>query len=183
MQRRRSLEVVAAGIALVAVATMASAQDTTRTGRGGRGGTQTQDTTARGRGGGGGQFPVPDSVRAARQLYTDEVLAEIKGKEAEPAETVFQNIIALKGRPARGVVQVMNAWSNALGVSCTHCHVAGEWAREDRPQKQASRDMMAMVQKINTELLPSIKNLRSPNPQVGCGTCHQGMARPGARQQ
>lgn len=68
----------------------------------------------------------------------------------------------------------------ALSVSGSHCHTVGEYEKEDKPTKQIARDMFAMVTAINNEYLPKIKNLRSPNPTVNCGTCHRGQTRPGA---
>jgi hypothetical protein len=57
--------------------------------------------------------------------------------------------------------------------------VLGHWGDEDKNTKQIARDMMAMVDKINTELLPAIKNIKSDHPGVGCSDCHHGVARPG----
>jgi hypothetical protein len=37
-----------------------------------------------------------------------------------------------------------------------------------------------MVTTINGTILKNIKNLKSPNPTVNCGTCHNGRPRPGA---
>ena len=68
-------------------------------------------------------------------------------------------------------------FTRSLGVNCTHCHVPDEWDKEDKPTKQVTRDMAAMVQVINTEI-KKIPNLKSPNPNVGCMLCHRGEARP-----
>jgi hypothetical protein len=111
----------------------------------------------------------------------NEVLASIGGKEQLPAEQVYKNIQLFKGIPAGRVLNIMNrGFSNSLGVSCSHCHVVGEYDREDKPTKQVARDMFAMVNTINGTLLKEIKNLKSPNPTVNCGTCHNGRTRPGA---
>jgi len=106
---------------------------------------------------------------------------QIKGKEKEPAETVFKNIQlqAFKGSPADRVLAVMEmGYARSLGVDCTHCHVPGKWESEEKPQKQIARDMQAMAIKISTELLPGIKNLRSRRPGVNCTTCHRGEVKP-----
>ena len=111
----------------------------------------------------------------------NEVLASIAGKEQLPAEQVYKNIQLFKGMPAGRVLNIMNrGFSSSLGVSCSHCHVVGEYDREDKPTKQVARDMFAMVNTINGTLLKDIKNLKSPNPTVNCSTCHNGRARPGA---
>jgi len=114
-------------------------------------------------------------------MHVNEVLAKIAGKEQLPAEQVFKNIKSMKGVPAGRLVAIMNrGYSNSLGVSCSHCHVVGEYDSESKATKQVARDMMAMTATINDGLLRKIPNLRSQNPTVNCGTCHNGRARPGA---
>jgi hypothetical protein len=68
-------------------------------------------------------------------------------------------------------------YSKSLGVDCTHCHVAGQWEKEDKPTKQITRDMSEMAKTINTKL-KEIKNLKNPNPVVNCTTCHRGQVKP-----
>jgi hypothetical protein len=122
-----------------------------------------------------------DSLVKDRTQHANEVLASIVGKEELPAEQVYKNIQLFKGMPAGRLVAIMNrGFSNSLGVSCSHCHVIGEYDREDKPTKQIARDMSAMVTTINGTILKNIKNLKSPNPTVNCGTCHNGRPRPGA---
>ena len=126
--------------------------------------------------------PAPtDSLTKDRTEKVNEVLALIAGKDQLPAEQVYKNIKLFKGMPAGRVLNIMNrGFSNSLGVSCSHCHVVGEYDREDKPTKQVARDMFAMVTTINETLLKEIKNLKSPNPTVNCSTCHNGRPRPGA---
>ena len=108
-----------------------------------------------------------------------QIRAQIAGKENQPAEQVFKNIQMLKGMPAGRVLAVMQiGYSKSLGVDCTHCHVAGQWEKEDKPTKQITRDMSAMAKAINTEYLKQIKNLKNPNPVVNCTTCHRGQVKP-----
>jgi hypothetical protein len=38
--------------------------------------------------------------------------------------------------------------------------------------------MMAMVDTLNTVMLPRIKNLKSEHPTVNCTTCHRGSRKP-----
>jgi Photosynthetic reaction centre cytochrome C subunit len=108
-----------------------------------------------------------------------QLRAEISGKENQPAEQVFKNIQLLKGMPAARLLAVMEVgYSKSLGVNCTHCHVAGQWEKEEKPTKQITRDMSAMAKAINTEYLQKIKNLKNPNPVVNCTTCHRGQVKP-----
>lgn len=122
--------------------------------------------------------PVPAFDQAAALAKLKE---QIKGKEKEPAGTVFKNIQSplLKERPAAQLLAVMEfGYARSLGVNCTHCHVPEKWESEDKPQKQIARDMSALVAKLNGEILKGIKNLSSPTPTVNCTTCHRGEIKP-----
>lgn len=104
---------------------------------------------------------------------------QIKGKEQEPASTVFKNIQALKNMPAGRLLGVMEfGYARSLGVDCSHCHIPDKWESDERVQKQITRDMAGMVGKINGELLKGIKNLKSEAPTVNCTTCHRGQVKP-----
>lgn len=123
-----------------------------------------------------------DSFASERDSLVKFLLAtDYAGKADMPAESVFKSLKVVKGRSVQQVLMMMNfGFGRSLGVRCQHCHVLGHWADEDKPTKQVARDMMAMSQRINTELLPAIKNLQSEKPGVNCGTCHHGTARPGS---
>jgi hypothetical protein len=103
----------------------------------------------------------------------------IAGQEEKPAGEVFKNIQMLKGMPAGRLLRVMElGYARSLGVNCTHCHVAGQWEKEDKPTKQIARDMAAMAANINNEQLKKIKNLKSAEPVINCTTCHRGQTKP-----
>jgi hypothetical protein len=44
----------------------------------------------------------------------------------------------------------------------------------------AAIDVNSLAATINGTLLKNIKNLKSPDAVINCGTCHNGRARPGA---
>jgi len=120
-----------------------------------------------------------DSFVAERDSLTKDILQHIAGRENAPAESVFKNIKMFKGMPAGRIPRIMNmGFGRSLGVNCTHCHVAGHWADEDKPQKQIPRDMMALADTLNSVMLPRIKNLKSERPTVNCTTCHRGARKP-----
>lgn len=120
-----------------------------------------------------------DSAAAERDRYMGEVLATIAGREDEPAGVVFDNVEVLAAVPAGRFVRIMNlGFGRSLGVSCTHCHVAGDWAAEDSTAKQIARRMIEMTNRINAELLPAVEGLRNERPTVNCTTCHRGAVRP-----
>lgn len=108
-----------------------------------------------------------------------ELRKSIEGKENEPADKVFKNIKMLNAMPAGRLLRVMEfGYARSLGVTCTHCHVPGEWEKEDKPTKQIAREMSAMMGTINNELLKNIENIKSESPIVNCTTCHRGEAKP-----
>jgi hypothetical protein len=117
----------------------------------------------------------PDTLSARRDSLVNVVLKSIAGHEDAPAESVFKNIKILKGMPAKRVLAIMNmGFSKSIGEGCEHCHVLGQWDKEDKPGKKVTREMWAMTQAINTEYLAKIENLSDENPTVNCTTCHRG---------
>ncbi len=126
--------------------------------------------------------PGADSLATVRDSMVRTVLASIAGRESMPAESVFKDIRVLKGMPAGRLVRVMDmGLSRSLGVGCDHCHVVGEWAKEDRAKKQVARAMWTMTQKLNQETLPAIPGLEGKPPVVNCTTCHRGSRIPATR--
>ena len=130
--------------------------------------------------------PTPTPVATAATPF-DQAAAiaklkeQIKGRENEPAPTVFKNIQTpfIKSIPAGRLLAVMEiAYSRSLGVTCTHCHVPERWEADEKTQKQTARDMAAMMARINGEMLKEIKNLKSATPTINCTTCHRGDAKP-----
>ena len=120
-----------------------------------------------------------DTAAHVRDSLADVVLKKIAGRENAPAESVFKNIKVMKGVPAGRLVRIMNfGFGRSLGVGCAHCHTVGEWDKEDKKQKQITRDMSAMVRVINDTLLTRIQNLESKKPIVNCTTCHRGQVKP-----
>jgi hypothetical protein len=104
---------------------------------------------------------------------------KIAGQETKPAAEVFKNIQILKSMPAGRLLRIMElGYARSLGVTCLHCHVAGEWDKDEKPTKQIARDMINMANTINSDLLKNIKNLKGPNSVVNCTTCHRGQVKP-----
>lgn len=120
-----------------------------------------------------------DSLASERDSLMNDVLKTIEGREKAPAESVFTNIKVLKGIPAGRVPRIMNvAFGRSLGVSCGHCHVIGDWAKDDKPKKQVAREMWTMMKAINAEHLAKIQGLESKTPSINCTTCHRGQLKP-----
>jgi hypothetical protein len=62
--------------------------------------------------------------------------------------------------------------NRALGVECTHCHLAQPLTGPERPAFATARRMIAMVEEINTKTLAPVSG------RVSCWTCHAGQVVP-----
>ena len=106
--------------------------------------------------------------------------------------TKLKNVQVLPADISVGaLVDTMKAFTRALGVRCTYCHVGKEgdplsaydFASDDRPEKAKAREMLRMVSAINGDYLTKLANRRSPAIGVQCATCHRGIAQPRPIQQ
>jgi hypothetical protein len=81
-----------------------------------------------------------------------------------------KNLKILKPEEVRNA---MGAYTRALGVTCAHCHVEGDRASDDKPQKNTARMMIAMVKDINSKFPDA-----ATKTYVTCYTCHNGKVTP-----
>jgi hypothetical protein len=122
---------------------------------------------------------TPEAIKQFNEAKVAEIEKQIVGKENQPAEAVFKNIKFLTGVPAGRFLQIMQiGYSRALGTSCAHCHVPGQWEKDDKTPKLIARDMSKMARTIISDLLPNIDGLKGRNPRVNCTTCHRGHLKP-----
>ncbi len=77
----------------------------------------------------------------------------------------------LKVLPPENLIKTMQAFRAALGVQCDACHVKGDFASDENPNKDVARRMIVMTQEINTKF-PDGKM------HVSCYTCHRGATEP-----
>lgn len=81
----------------------------------------------------------------------------------------------------------MVAFTAALGVRCSFCHVGGDelplaerdFASDANPKKEIARAMMRMTWQLNREMLPAIAGITQT--QVSCFSCHRGAVTPALR--
>jgi hypothetical protein len=137
------------------------------------------------------QQPTPPARAAAdaqetpqqiNDRFTKQLSQAIAGHENEPASKVFKNIQIewLKDSPAGRFLRIMNGgYSRALGVACTHCHVADDFASDEKRPKLAAREMAVMHHMINQQLR-KMQNLQSKaeTRAINCSTCHRGAINP-----
>jgi tetratricopeptide (TPR) repeat protein len=84
------------------------------------------------------------------------------------------------------LIDTMKAFTRALGVRCTYCHVGREgdpigsydFASDAQVPKEKARAMLRMVTAINAQFLSAVPQRHDPAVQVNCSTCHHGVALP-----
>jgi hypothetical protein len=109
------------------------------------------------------------------------LLQTIKGQENRPAGEVFKNVKLLKNIPAGRFLRIMDfGYSRSLGVGCEHCHVEDRWEADEKRPKHAAREMIQLVEAINTRL-ESMEHIDNSEPQINCTTCHGGYLKPATK--
>ncbi|MBL8148352.1 MAG: c-type cytochrome [Blastocatellia bacterium] len=126
------------------------------------------------------QKKAPETASTSKREGKTITLEALGGKaetpnpnpsKGEKVEKVYKNIQVLKGIPSGQLRIIMNDFSEALGVKCTHCHVSIEEAeKDDKPAKQIARQMIQLVKSINRD--------SATEGQVSCYTCHRGVLKP-----
>ena len=83
------------------------------------------------------------------------------------------------------VVQIMQAFTQALGVNCGHCHMwesqgnpANDYASDAKPTKNIARAMMRLAGDINAKIPAAVNKTAETATRVQCMTCHRGAAIP-----
>ncbi len=75
-----------------------------------------------------------------------------------------KNLKLLKPEEVR---PMMGAFRVALGTQCTFCHVQGDFASDEKPEKETARMMITMTREINAKFTDA-------KTHVTCFTCHRG---------
>jgi len=98
-------------------------------------------------------------------------LAGAQQPNQKTAAEVFKNIQVLKRVPANQWFDTMSFIAGSLGVTCDHCHTSSFDVDEGNPAKLKAREMMRMVDEINSNHFDS-------HIAVTCNTCHRGTLKP-----
>jgi hypothetical protein len=120
--------------------------------------------------------PSPLRLDTLRKADVAAVLASIKGRENEPAGTVFKNIKLFKDMPAKEFVTMMDEqYGRGLSLLCTGCHTDDkQWESDERKDKVIARQMERMQRSIDAKFLAKVGELDKPVPKMTCVTCHRG---------
>jgi len=92
------------------------------------------------------------------------LLLPVLAQQPEP-----KNLKILKPEDLRA--GIMRKFTVALGQGCAFCHVQGDFAADDKPEKATARKMIQMVHDINA-------NFPDGKEHVTCYTCHRGATEP-----
>lgn len=110
------------------------------------------------------------------------LISALLGMAQAPTPSVVDspNVTVLTGLYAQQFQEEMNLIVQALGVNCMSCHVRGNFASEDKPDKQKARQMLEMTRTINKQFFPDHKPKEGESVlgRVTCYTCHKGEAVP-----
>ena len=122
------------------------------------------------------------SIQDVNDGFVRDLSARIAGRESQPSRVVFTNIKLawFKDVPAKQLLEIMDGgYAKALGVRCTHCHVADDFASDEKRPKRAAREMAAMHWDIN-QRLARMRNLTDAPTErfINCATCHRGKTDP-----
>jgi hypothetical protein len=104
-----------------------------------------------------------------------------RGQQAPPPEPTNLKVLP-KDMTRAQVVPVMQNIAAALGVQCIYCHAGqgpgADFASDEKPTKEAARQMILMVRDINMKVPAAVNKPREQATNVGCITCHRGVAIP-----
>ncbi len=102
--------------------------------------------------------------RAAGLTWTEEVAAR-------RADALFKNVRVLGALRGDRFMAGMASMGPNLGVKCTHCHLEGAYASDEKEPKVAARRMLLMSHQMNRDFF-------SGKTRVTCFTCHRGDEKP-----
>lgn len=110
-----------------------------------------------------------------------------QGRGAGAPQPPPQNLQVFPKDMARPqLLQAMQSFSAALGVTCAHCHVfvgpndpMNDFVSDTKPTKNVARAMMRMVREINPSVQKSVPSKAADQvAPVNCSVCHRGAAIP-----
>ncbi len=120
-------------------------------------------------------------------LVTVTTAGQARSADAQwPPDSLVNLQVLPEDITVRELVGVMRGFAGGLGVRCTFCHVGEnsndlasiDFPSDDKIEKNKAREMLRMVQRINTELLAEVPERSDPPVEVRCATCHHGVTTP-----
>lgn len=123
------------------------------------------------------------SIFVAYWVLALSLIAQDQGKKGGPVPPP-KNLKILSADV--NLLPVMQSFNAGLGVQCTYCHVAGDFASDGNPKKEIARKMLTVIKQINMHFPDAGNDFANsrylPFPEgkqyVTCYTCHQGKTKP-----
>jgi Flp pilus assembly protein TadD len=121
------------------------------------------------------------AVAAAQQPPAVTGTVTVAPAPTPPPMTNLQ--IFPKDTPRQQVIQTMQAFAQALGVRCEHCHVdegpgKQDFASDQKLPKKTARAMMQLTRDVNAKIPDAVGKTADAATRVQCVTCHRGVAVP-----
>lgn len=103
-------------------------------------------------------------------------VAGVHGQTPDPSPEkksgeVFKNLKVLNDTPSDLLLPSMQFITSSLGVHCEYCHVEKAFEKDDKKPKDTAREMMRMVDEINSRRFQG-------KQAVTCYSCHRGSPKP-----
>ena len=114
------------------------------------------------------KVPVAIIAVSALSLFAKEPPPPGGGRGRGPGMAAPKNLKILTAEEVR---PAMGAFVAGTGLKCMDCHVAGDFASDEKHARVVARKMLEMVRGINA-------NTFSGDNKVTCYTCHRGEAHP-----
>src|SRR5258708_34926356 len=115
-----------------------------------------------------------DTRLAAFFLPAGSLFAQAPGPTAVVAPPKNLQILAADDT----MMDAMRLFTEALGVQCVYCHVAGDFASDANPRKDTARRMIAMVRAVERFFPATAGVFPRGYHDVDCFTCHRGSTKP-----
>lgn len=115
----------------------------------------------------GNQAPPENRVPA----NLSDAYPEAFSSTRDAARSVYENVRQYPDVPAQDLEDIMESYSNALGVGCDYCHVTGNWQSDEKVTKLLARQMFDVQRELNSRFFTATR-------QIACWTCHQGQPTP-----
>lgn len=103
------------------------------------------------------------------------------GHQPAEAQRAFQpkNVQVLVGLGREQFQQEMAVIAKSLGFNCDSCHVDGNFASDEKREKQTARRMLQMTKAINEQFFARARPTEGTTMgRVTCHTCHRGAEHP-----
>lgn len=84
----------------------------------------------------------------------------------------------LASAQSRNLLNEMQGYTLALGVTCEYCHSAPAGSKAPEPKKDIARQMIAMTRDLNMRVQLATAKSPTEATRVECATCHRGVALP-----